>query len=114
MKAIDQTKILANLVSVVFGIIEILLAIRILLRLFGANSAAPFVNWMYETTAPLLAPFQNIFPTPVLDGQFVLELSTLFALVIYALLGYLIMELIYFVGDAAERRRLRKLEKKED
>lgn len=108
MKAIDQTKILGNMVNIVFTIIEALLGLRILLQLFGANPNASFVKWIYETTEPLLAPFQNIFPSPVFEGQFVLELSTLFALVIYAILGYLLQELIFFVGDSVERRRKRK------
>lgn len=110
----NQAKILANLVNIVFGIIEIFLGLRILLKLFGANSAAPFVNWIYETSQPLLEPFQNIFPTPVIEGGFVLELSTLFALVIYGLLGYLLTELIYFVGDASERRKREKEAKRDN
>ncbi len=43
-------------------------------------------------TAPLLAPFQNVFPTGEIQG-FVFDFTTLFALLVYVFLGYLILQL---------------------
>lgn len=101
----NQATILANLINIVFGTIEILLGLRIILRLFSANPASDFVSWIYTMTEPLLEPFQNIFPTASLSGGFVLELSTLFALVIYGLLGYLFTALVYFTADTRARAK---------
>jgi uncharacterized protein YggT (Ycf19 family) len=77
----------------IFSIAEFLLGARIFLKLFGASPYAPFVSWIYQTTEPLLAPFVGIFPNPQLTG-FILEFSTLFALIIYALIGYFVTNLI--------------------
>ncbi len=87
------------LVNLIFSIVELLLSVRILLRLFGANPQTPFVNWVYQTTSPLLAPFTGIFPNPVINGGFVLEIPSLFALLIYGFIAYLIANLIDFVND---------------
>lgn len=78
------------LTNLILGFIEILIGLRIILKLFGANASVPFVNWVYETSQPLLAPFLGIFPSPVINGSFLIEFSAIFALIVYALLAYLI------------------------
>ena len=39
-------------------------------------------------------PFVGMFPTPGIQGGFVLEFSALFAIVAYAIAGYLLVEII--------------------
>lgn len=95
---------LISLIDFLFGMVELLLFLRIILRLFGANPETPFVNWIYETSGPLIAPFKGIFPNPVLQGGFVLEFSTVFGLLIYALVAYLISELIDFISYHSRHR----------
>ena len=90
-------RILRGLVDVILFIVELFLGLRLLLRFFGANAQADFVQWVYETSRPLIEPFIPMFPSPVIDGQFVLEFNTLFAMIIYALVGYLIQELLWHV-----------------
>ena len=80
------------------GLVEIVIGLRILLKLLGANPQAPFVVWIYETTRPLLVPFAGIFPAPTI-GVFVIEFSAIFGLVIYALLAYLIDVVIEFLRE---------------
>lgn len=75
-----------------------------LLKLFGARQTAPFVVWVYETTSPLLAPFAGMFPSPRLEGGFVIEFSALFGLIVYAFAGYLLHELLSFVEYEAAKR----------
>jgi uncharacterized protein YggT (Ycf19 family) len=84
-----------TLSDLIIGIIEFLLSLRILLKLLGASSSAPFVQWVYETTRPLLAPFEGMFPTSTLPVGFVLEVSTLFALITYAFVGVLLESVIH-------------------
>lgn len=79
--------------NLIFGFIQFILSLRVLLRLLGAQPA-PFVQWVMETSAPLLSPFEGMFPTARLEGGFVVEISALFALLIYGLLGYVIAEII--------------------
>jgi len=88
-------KLITALVSFFFGIIEVLLAFRIILMLFGANPNANFSSWIYNNTDPLVAPFEGIFPSPNLaNGTFTLEISAIFALVVYAVIAYLISEVV--------------------
>lgn len=82
------------LTNLIAGVVETLLSLRVILKLFGANPRTPFVAWVYETSAPLLKPFIDIFPSPRIEGLFILEFSTLFALGIYAFVGYFIIEII--------------------
>lgn len=101
--------IISAITNFVIGIVEFLIGLRIVLKLLGANPQTPFVEWVYETSAPLLAPFEGMFPSPTLEGGFVLEVSALFALVIYALIGYLISEVLaYLEASAATRDKKRK------
>jgi len=74
----------------IIGILESLISLRILLKLLGASTHAPFVVWVYETTKPLLTPFEGMFPTSNLIGGMTLEASALFALLVYAFLGFLL------------------------
>ncbi len=83
----------ANFVYIVFGIIEALILIRFVLKLLAANPDAGFSNFMYNVTAPLVAPFQGVFPTPASHGS-VLEIASLLAIVVYALISWAIVRLI--------------------
>lgn len=99
--------------NVVFGVIEFLIGMRILLKLFGAGVAAPFVNWVYETSAPLVGPFQGMFPAPKLQGGFVIEFSALFGLLVYAFVAYGISELIKYLEVQAQTVSRVRAEKSE-
>jgi uncharacterized protein YggT (Ycf19 family) len=85
-------------VYVIFGVLEGLLAIRILLKLLGANPDAGFSSFIYGLTAPFVAPFNGVFPTPVTHNS-VFEFSSLLALVVYALVGWGAVRLIQVFGQ---------------
>ena len=76
----------------IVGFIDVLIAIRFLLKLFGANPA-PFVRFMYDLTWPLVAPFHGIFNTAQ-EGRSILEPESLVAMAIYTLIGWGIVSLI--------------------
>jgi hypothetical protein len=80
----------------VVGFIEVLIAIRFVLKLFGANPA-PFVRFMYDLTWPLVAPFHGIFNTAQ-EGRSVLEPESLVAMAIYVLIGWGIVSLIRLIN----------------
>jgi uncharacterized protein YggT (Ycf19 family) len=86
--------LLATIVQTVFAIAELILGFRIILKMFGANPNAPFVHWVYATSEPLLYPFKDIFPSPKLSGLFVLEFSALFAILVYSLVAYVLIQSI--------------------
>jgi hypothetical protein len=76
----------------IVGFIDVLIAIRFVLKLFGANPA-PFVRFMYDVTWPLVAPFHGIFNTAQ-EGRSILEPESLVAIAIYSLIGWGIVSLI--------------------
>ena len=96
------TGLLLSLLNFVVGVVVTLLSLRMVLKLFGASTAAPFVRWVYETSHALIYPFLGMFPSPELTGGFVIEFSVLFALLAYMFLGYLLEEavitLAYYSG----------------
>lgn len=87
-------KLLKDLATFVFGLVELLLVFRFVLKLLGAAPKAQFVEWVYDTTLPLLQPFLFAFPTPSIKGGFTLEFTTLFAIFTYAFASYLLQELL--------------------
>ena len=87
---IQLTRLLKSILNIILSIIGTFLGLRVVLKLFGANGSAEFVNWIYETTIPLIQPFDNIFRTVRIDGRFVIEFSTLFAILVYGLIGSVI------------------------
>lgn len=83
-----------SLVNFFVGLAGTLLLLRVLLRLFAANPASAFVDWIYDTSDFLLAPFRGIFPVEEISPGHVLDLPALFAIVMYALVGFLLMALV--------------------
>jgi hypothetical protein len=77
----------------VVGLINILLITRFILLLLGANNDAGFVTFIYNITAPFVAPFVGIFGEPTY-GQFMLEWSSLLAITVYSLIAWGIVKLI--------------------
>jgi uncharacterized protein YggT (Ycf19 family) len=71
------------------AVVMVVLALRFLFRLFGVEGGeAGFINWLYQTTDVLLQPFRAIYPNMgAVNGQFVLELPTLFAVAAYMVVG---------------------------
>jgi uncharacterized protein YggT (Ycf19 family) len=80
-------------IYLIFGIIEGLIAIRFVLRLLGANPDAGFASFIYDITAPFLAPFVGMFGTPNFEGA-VVELHSIVAIVVYALLAWVLVKIV--------------------
>jgi uncharacterized protein YggT (Ycf19 family) len=80
-------------IYLLFGIIDAMLLIRLVLKLMGANPHAGFASFTYGVTDFFLAPFHGLLPT-VVSGQSVLELSVIFAILIYSLLALALVRLV--------------------
>ncbi len=79
--------VLARVVSFVFGAIEVLIAMRFVLLILGANAETAFVAFVYELSAVFMAPFNAVLTTQTAGGA-IIEWSALIALAVYALLGW--------------------------
>lgn len=89
--------VLSRIVYYVFGVIEVLLAMRFVFGLFGANMAAPFVRFIFGVTDVFMVPFTAIFPTQQVEGS-VFEWSVLVAIVVYSLIAWGLVALIHAVS----------------
>ncbi len=52
---------IAGIIYAIGGILEALVALRFVLRFIGANPANGFVDWIYQWSTPVVAPFSGIF-----------------------------------------------------
>ncbi len=85
------------LVYFFFGVLEILLAFRLVLKLMGASVSSAFVNFIYSLSGIFTWPFEGIFSrwfSPGLETTSVLEPSTLVAIIVYAILAWGIVQLV--------------------
>lgn len=94
--------LLVKVVNIIVSIVQIILGLYIVLKLFGA-SLVPFVKWVYYLSHPLLRPFAGIFKPIPLGGHFVLDLSALFALLVYSAVGYLLIKLAAMISSGINK-----------
>jgi uncharacterized protein YggT (Ycf19 family) len=88
---------IAQVIWVVFGLIEALVALRVILRLLAANPDAGFTNLIYSLSQPFVALFQGVFPVAARQGN-VLELSSVLALIVYPIVSWAIVHLVQTTG----------------
>ena len=98
----------AQIVWYIANIIEIILLLRFFLRLVGANTGAAFTQFVYNISAPFMAPFQNIIPSSS-AGSGVFDWNVLIAMAAYWILASLISHLFTIgrpVSNTEAHRRL--------
>jgi hypothetical protein len=83
---------ISSIIWVFFGLLIGLLSLRILLKLIGANADAPFAELVYGFSEIFLWPFFGLIGSPAVDGM-VLEIPTVIAIIVYALIGWAIVKL---------------------
>jgi uncharacterized protein YggT (Ycf19 family) len=88
---------LTQFVYWIFGLVEGLIAIRLVLKALGANPAAGFAQFIYGVTTPLVGPFLGLFTNPSYQNS-VLELSSIIALIVYALVAWLFGKLVWILA----------------
>jgi len=78
------------------GALEVLLAFRFGLRLFGANPENPFAQFIYTFSAPFIAPFSTLFISPTsADATHIFDVNILVAMIAYGVVGLVIGTLIW-------------------
>lgn len=87
---------MAAVVWFIVGAVEIFIAARFLGKLFGASAQSAFVNFIYQVSGPMVAPFTGIFgDTGSRTNTF--ETASLVAIVVYAVIGWGLVVLIRIV-----------------
>jgi len=87
---------LTQLVWLLFGILVALIALRIGLKMIGANPESAIVALIYGFTAPFLFPFEGLVASPT-AGNMVLELSSMFAMLIFALIAWAVERTVWLI-----------------
>jgi uncharacterized membrane protein len=85
-----------QLIWLMFGILIALIALRIGLMLIGANPASPIVALIYGFTGLFLFPFTGLINSPT-AGNMVLELSSVFAMLIYGLIAWAVVKIVWLI-----------------
>jgi len=78
------------------SVLEAAIGLRIILKLIAANPNNPFASLVYGFTDVFLFPFAGLLPTPA-SGGMVLEISSLIAMIVYALVAYAIERLVWVI-----------------
>ncbi len=98
----------ANIIYFVLAVLEIILGLRFLFRLFGASQDNGFILFLYGFSNVFVAPFNGIFHDQTLGSASVFELSTLVAMLILALIAWGLVSLcrVVFAPDYSGNRRV--------
>ncbi len=83
---------IARIVYFVLAVLEVILLLRFLFRLLGANQSSSFVLFLYNLSHVFVGPFNGIFNDQAL-GRSVFEVSTIVAMIVYALIAWGIVSL---------------------
>ena len=87
-----------QLVWLLFGMLEALIGLRVVLRLIAANPQNPFARLVYGLSGLFVWPFLGLTRTPSANGA-VLEISSLIAMFVYALIAWIIVQLVWILID---------------
>jgi uncharacterized membrane protein len=79
-----------------FTVLELLIGLRVVLKLIAADPNNSFANFIYRVTGVFLQPFFGLTTTPAAQGM-VLEVPSIIAMFAYALLGWLIVRLVWLI-----------------
>jgi len=85
-----------QLIWLLFGILVALIALRIGLKLIWANPESPIVALIYGFTYLFLFPFEGMIASPT-AGNMVLELSSMFAMLIYGLIAWAVERTVWLI-----------------
>jgi uncharacterized membrane protein len=96
----NQNSAVARIVNIsyfLFGALQLLLIIRFILYLVGANMLNGFGNFINAITTPFVALFATLLQNPVISGSAVLEITTIIAMIVWAMVAWIVGRLIWLV-----------------
>jgi hypothetical protein len=83
------------IMGTLLGLLEVLLGLRFTFKLLAANPNSSLVAFIHGVAGVFTAPFTSLFGTPTFGGPNV-EVTTLIAMVFYALLFWILGLIIQF------------------
>jgi hypothetical protein len=100
-------------INLLFGALEGMIGLRILLKLIDANPQTVFTRAVYSFTNLFLWPFTGLTSSPSAAGL-VLDIPAIVALFVYALVAWFIARLVWVVFFDPATRRVSVVERHRD
>ncbi len=97
----------------VFGILLALLGLRFFLLLIAANPENPFTRLVYNFTDLFMWPFAGLTSTPSAGGM-VLEIPAIIAMIVYALLAWVLTSIVRIVFARSTARNVSVYERRRE
>lgn len=90
----SATNLITRIIYIVTAVVMLLLLMRFVLSLLGANRENAFADFIFSMTQPLVAPFFGLFNYQAQYGIARFEFETLIAATVYGLVAWLIISII--------------------
>lgn len=87
----------------VAAVLELLILMRVFLKLMAANPNSPFALMVYSATDLFLFPFFGLTATPAIEGS-VFEIPSLIAMVVYFFSFWVLARLVWLVFERPRAR----------
>ena len=87
-RSVPMSVVASRIVWYITGVIVVLLALRLVLLLLGAQQGNGFVDFVYSLSGVFAAPFFGIFNDTAIYGSSHFEPSSLVAVAAYLLVGW--------------------------
>jgi hypothetical protein len=94
---------LSQLIWTLTGIVEVVLALRFVLKLIAANPGAQFTAFVYNIGGIFMSPFAGVTGSPAAGGS-VLEVPALIAMLVYALLAWGVVRILWIALERPHTR----------
>lgn len=85
---VSGSTLVARIIWYLAGVLLVLLALRFVLALLGANPNNGFADFIYNVSHPFVAPFFSLFGYNLQYGVSKFETYTLVAMAVYALVAW--------------------------
>lgn len=101
-QSVSSGVVARRVIYFIAGFIIALLALRLVLLLLAANQGAPFVNFVYALSGVFAWPFYGIFSYQPSYGQSTFEISTVVAIIVYALIAMGLAKLFSLTSNRSD------------
>lgn len=83
-----------QMIWLLLGLLEAMIALRVMFKLIAVNAANPFASLLYKVTDFFVAPFASLTGAPAAGGM-VLEISSIIAMIVYLLIAWAFERTVY-------------------
>ena len=96
----NQNSSVARIINIsyfLFGALELLLIVRFILYLVGANMTNGFGGFIGSVSSPFVALFTGVVQNPVISGTSILEITTIIAIIVWAIVAWIVARVLWLV-----------------